>query len=202
MVAVVALVLASNGCGPVNTVNTVTDPKPLTAPPSLPVPSPLPPVESVTTTTTVVETPVPVPVVIPENSYAVEPVVELGTIEIPKIGLFHTVFQGVTLNNIDHGPSHWPGTALPGQAGNTVFAGHRVTRSRPFRHLDQLEPGDEVIFRINGLQSIYHVTGNLVVNPEDTWIADQTTEATGTLYACHPPGSAAYRYVVRLALVR
>ena len=39
-----------------------------------------------------------------------------------------------------------------------------------------------------------------MVSPDDTWIADQTPEPTGTLYACHPPGSAAYRYVVKLAL--
>ncbi len=198
MAATAALVLAANARG---AVKVVTEPQPLTAPPSLPVPTQLPPPETTVPTTTTVAT-LPAPAVIPENSYATEPVVELGTIEIPRIGLFHRVFQGVTLNNIDRGPSHWPGTALPGQRGNTVFAGHRVTNSRPFRHLDQLQEGDAVIFRIGGVQSTYRVTGSMVVQPEDVWIADQTTEFSGTLYACHPPGSAAYRYVVKLALVR
>ena len=159
---------------------------------------------STTTTTTVPEPAVesrPQPVGIPKDSYAPEPIVEYGTIEIPKIGLYHRTMQGVTLRNIDHGPSHWPGTAEPGQPGNTVFAGHRVTRTHPFRHMDQLEPGDEVIFTVGDVRSTYRVTGSLIVGPNDSWIANQTENATGTLYACHPPGSAAYRYVVRLELV-
>ena len=81
-----------------------------------------------------------------------------------------------------------------------MFAGHRVSNSRPFRDIDRLVEGDEVIFTVGGVRSLYLVTGNLVVEPNDTWIADQTEEATGTLYACHPPGSVAYRYVVKLKL--
>jgi sortase (surface protein transpeptidase) len=38
------------------------------------------------------------------------------------------------------------------------------------------------------------------VSPADTWIADQSPAYTGTLYACHPLGSQAERYVVRLEL--
>lgn len=140
------------------------------------------------------------PAFIPTDSYAEEPIVEIGTIEIPAIGVASPIYQGVTLRNIDLGPSHWPGTALPGQKGNTVFAGHRVTRTRPFRDLDALVAGDQVIFTVNGTRSVYRVTDSFVVQPEDTWIADQTPTATGTLYACHPPGSAAQRIVVRLAL--
>lgn len=129
------------------------------------------------------------------------PVVQIGTIEIPKIGLVHPVFEGNTLTQIDHGPSHWPGTALPGQAGNAVFAGHRVTHTRPFRHIDQLVAGDLVYFTIGGARTTYRVTESFVVTPKDTWIINQTPTPTATLFACHPPGSARYRYVVRLALV-
>lgn len=129
------------------------------------------------------------------------PVVQIGTIEIPKIGLVHPVFEGNTLTQIDHGPSHWPGTALPGQAGNAVFAGHRVTHTRPFRNIDRLVPGDVVHFTIGGARTTYRVTESFVVTPKDTWIINQTPTPTATLFACHPPGSARYRYVVRLALV-
>ena len=41
-----------------------------------------------------------------------------------------------------------------------------------------------------------------MVLPKDSWIADQTAAYTGTLYACHPVGSMAERYVVRLEMVR
>ena len=129
------------------------------------------------------------------------PVTRIGTMEIPKIGLVHEVFEGNTLTQIDHGPSHWPGSALPGRPGNAVFAGHRVTHSHPFRHIDRLQPGDRVHFTVHGVRSTYAVTGSQVVTPKDVWIIDPTPTATATLFACHPPGSARYRYVVRLALV-
>lgn len=143
----------------------------------------------------------PEPIAIPADSYAPEPVVEYGSIEIPKIGLVHQLYEGVTLNNIDKGPSHWPGTAIPGHPGNAVFAGHRVTHDHPFLRIDELAPGDQVIFHIFGVRSVYRVTNSMVVLPEDTWIANQTQQPTATLYACHPPGSAENRYVVQMALV-
>ncbi|MDP9071901.1 MAG: class E sortase [Actinomycetota bacterium] len=141
------------------------------------------------------------PIDIPSNPYASEKLVEIGTIEIPRIGLFHRVFHGVTLRSIDQGPAHWPGTAFPGQTGNSVFAGHRVTHSHPFRNLDQLVSGDRVIFHVGGVRSVYAVTGSEVVSPQAVHIANPTPTPTATLYACHPPGSARYRYVVHLALV-
>jgi sortase A len=147
-------------------------------------------------TSTTVRGPVPPPT----DPYAAEPIVEIGTIEIPKIGLVHRVFHGISLRNIDKGPSHWPGTAMPGETGNTVFAGHRVTHSHPFRHIDRLVAGDEVIFHIGGVRTVYLVTESFVVTPKRIDIADPTPTPTATLYACHPPGSARQRYVVRLAL--
>ena len=145
-------------------------------------------------------TSLPRPVRIPDDPYAPEPVVELGTIEIPRIGLTSALFHGVTLHNIDRGPSHWPGSAMPGQPGNAVVAGHRATNGEPFRRVDELAAGDLVVFSVGGVRSTYRVTDSMVVRPDDTWIADQSTATTATLYACHPPGSLAYRYVVRLVL--
>ncbi|HEX2849376.1 MAG TPA: class E sortase [Acidimicrobiales bacterium] len=165
-----------------------------------------------TTTTTVADTsttaapepaPAPVatkPVEAPRDPYADEPIRQIGTIEIPKIGLVHPVFEGISLRNIDQGPSHWPGTAMPGQPGNAVFAGHRVTHTHPFRNIDQLVPGDDVFFDIGGVRTHYVVTGHEVVTPKEVRIVDQTVGPTATLFACHPPHSASYRYVVHLSL--
>jgi sortase A len=140
------------------------------------------------------------PVSPPRDSYAAEPIVEIGTIEIPKIGLFHRIMHGISLRNIDQGPSHWPGTAMPGEPGNTVFAGHRVTHTHPFLRINELVPGDVVIFHIQGVKSTYTVTGSEVVYPDNLSIINPTETATGTLFACHPPHSAKQRYVVHLAL--
>lgn len=140
------------------------------------------------------------PVAVPANPRAPEPIQLIGTIEIPKIGLSHPIYHGITMRNIDLGPSHWPGTAFPGENGNAVFAGHRVTRTRPFRNIDQLVPGDKVFFTVNGVRSTYVVTGHEVVPPTAMRIVEQTPTPTATLFACHPPGSAKFRYVVHLAL--
>ena len=129
------------------------------------------------------------------------PLTRIGEIRIAKIGLVHAIYEGVTLDVVDHGPGHWPGSAVPGQLGNSVFAGHRVTHSHPFRNLDQLVPGDEVVFSTRHGEFIYRVTGQEIVSNKDTWIVKPTPEATLTLFACHPPGSAKQRIVVRGILI-
>jgi sortase A len=132
----------------------------------------------------------------------VDPLVEVGRIEIPRLALDRTIYEGVRLSTVDYGPGHWPGTALPGQLGNVVLAGHRVSHNADFRDLDQLAPGDEVIFTTKrDRRHVYHVVSTEVVGPEAIRIVDQTYARTATLFACHPPGSTAQRIVVHLELV-
>ena len=160
------------------------------------------PAPSSTTTTTTTAPPVlPVPVDPPADAYEDVPVVQVGTIEIPKIGLVHPVYEGIWLTVIDRGPGHWPGSAAPGAYGNSVLAGHRVTHSQPFRHIDQLVAGDEIIVTTEHGRFVYRMTGTEVVDPGGMHIVDQQPGHKITLFACHPPGSAAYRYVVYGELV-
>lgn len=151
-------------------------------------------------TTTTVPATLPQPIDAPADQHSTEPVVELGGISIPKIGLEQTMYEGIRLPTLDRGPGHWPGTALPGQAGNVVVAGHRTSHNADFRHLDQLAAGDEVIFTNGDSTSTYVVESVEIVGPDAMWIVDQTAEPTATLFACHPPGSVAERIVVHLAL--
>lgn len=124
-----------------------------------------------------------------------------GQIEIPKIGLVSTTYEGNTLDVIDHGPSHWPGTAMPGDVGNTVFAGHRVTHTHPFLNVDQLQPGDSVIFTTGAGRFAYAVDEIVIVTPNELWIVDQTPNPTFTLFGCHPKHQKTHRIVVRGHLV-
>jgi sortase A len=158
-----------------------------------------PPLLGLAPSTTLVPLPVPEPA--PTDPYAPEPEVLLGTIEIPRIGLVHPIYQGVSLTTIDRGPGHWPGTAMPGHLGNAVFAGHRVTHTHPFLQIDQLRMDDPVIFTVYGKRYVYEVTGNQVVTPEEVHIVEQTRAYTATLFGCHPPHSARFRFVVHLKLV-
>lgn len=137
----------------------------------------------------------PVPENIPPED-TVEPEVVIGAIHIPKIAVLQTIYRGVTLPTLDKGVGWWPGTALPGNVGNVVLGGHRVSKKKPFRNLDQLQPGDEIYLSTEQGDYVYLVDRVFIVNPTDVWIIDQTNEATLTLFACHPPGSTRERIVV------
>ena len=148
---------------------------------------------TIATTTTAATLPQPAP---PPDPNGPDPAMELGSIQIPKIGVDRPLWEGVTLKTLNRGPGHWPGTAMPGQVGNVVIGGHRVSHDKPFRNIDQLAAGDQIVMTFNGVASTYIVTGAQVVTPNDTWVINQTPEHTATLFACHPPGSTKFRYVV------
>src|SRR5438270_9391295 len=133
--------------------------------------------------------------------HPIVPHAAFGMIVIPKISLVHPIFEGIDETAIHWGPGHWPGSALPGQPGNSVFAGHRVTHTRPFLDIDLLVPGDPIIFHLATGTYTYEVTDHIIVFPQDTWIANQTPDATVTIFGCHPKHSARQRYVVRGRLI-
>jgi sortase A len=155
---------------------------------------------STTTTTTTTTVSLPVPIAPPSDARGAENNPQLGRIVIPKIGLDAELHEGIRLTTLDRGPGHWPGTAMPGQIGNVVVAGHRTSHGAEFRHLDALAPGDEVHFSTADGTFTYRVTGTQIVTPDALWIVDQTDTPTATLFACHPLGSTAKRIVVNLAL--
>jgi sortase A len=160
-----------------------------------------------TTATTLAPTPSPAPVDLPVpdaapvDPLAPTPGVVHGTLSLPTIGVTQPLGEGITLTAIDRGPSHWPGTAMPGQVGNVVVAGHRVTHTRPFFDLDRLAVGDPLVFTMNdGTTWTYLLTGVEIVGPDAMHIVDQSAEHTATLFGCHPKGSAAQRIVAHFRL--
>lgn len=148
-----------------------------------------------TTTAAAVTDTLPAPIA-PPPAGASEPLVQVGRIEIPAIGVDKPMYDGITLKTLNEGPGHWPGTAMPGKVGNSVIAGHRTSHNKDFRNIDKLQPGDEIIFTDDSGRYVYTVTRTEVVQPDAMWIVDQTTSATATLFACHPPGSTRERIVV------
>ena len=143
--------------------------------------------------------PLPTPAHIPFEDESPEPVVPLGSIAIPAIGIDRPMFEGIRLPTFDLGPGHWPGTAMPGQIGNVVVGGHRTESHADFGDLDLLQPGDEVIFTDNtGARFTYQVERTEIIDPFAAPIVYQTRENTATLFACHPKGTTDQRIVVRL----
>jgi sortase A len=134
----------------------------------------------------------------------------VGIIDIPKIGLSAAVVQGVNVDDLRQGPGHYPGTPLPGQAGNAAIAGHRTTYGAPFGDLDQLSKGDEIT--VQTLQGTFKYTVDrdpFAVDPDDSSVLDATKDparpgndqATLTLTTCNPRYSAAERLIVKASLV-
>lgn len=158
------------------------------------------PATTIIDATTTTEEPLPQPVNAPTDARADEPRVDLGTIEIPKINVTKPLLEGITLTTLDAGPGHWPGSAMPGKLGNVVVAGHRTSHDRPFRNLDKLAPGDEVIFTTADGRFVYKVVDTSIVTPDAMYIVSQTRAYTATLFACHPVGSTKERIVVHLQL--
>ena len=167
--------------------------------PVVPFTAPDPPI--VVPTPPVTEAPaLPDPEAAPADPYENVPIVAIGEMEIPKIGLVHTIYEGVSLTVVNHGPGHWPGTPTPGGYGNMVFAGHRTTYDHPFRNIDQLVEGDPILFRTDQGTFTYRVTRTEVVHWDDVWIVDQHPGRTLTIFTCHPIGSSAERLVVHAEL--
>ena len=185
---------------------------PTTAVPTTAVPTTVAPTTTTTkprpkpTTTTSAPTttlpPLPVPQAPPPEDGSTDPLMQLGSIEIPRLGLDRPMFEGIRLSTLDLGPGHWPGTALPGQLGNVVVAGHRVSHNQDFHDLDQLVPGDKVIFLTDSGRHVYRVVSTEIVNPDALRIVDQSYAPTATLFACHPPGSVSQRIVVHLEMAK
>lgn len=119
-----------------------------------------------------------------------------GIIRIPAIGLNQAVGEGVDREHLKLGPGHYPGTALPGQEGNVVISGHRTTYTHPFRDLDLLGPGDEILLDSAGATHIYRVSEILVVSADNVEPLRGTGDIRLTLTTCHPKGSARQRLVV------
>ncbi|MEP6851789.1 MAG: class E sortase [bacterium] len=148
---------------------------------------------------------------------------------IPALGKDYafTIVQGVNDADLEKGPGHYPGTAIPGQVGNFAVAGHRVGKGEPFLNLDQLGPGDAVVVQTARNWYVYDVlgdrkTGNLdrpgpqgvvgrqIVAPGDIAVIDpvpgrpgtKPTQVLMTMTTCHPKYSADRRMVVHALLAR
>ena len=147
-------------------------------------------------TTTTLAKQVSQPITPPTDTNATEPLIELGRLLIPAIGVDMVMYEGIRMPTLDRGPGHWPGTAMPGQAGNVVVAGHRTSKHKVFRNIDDLAAGDQIIFQDATGEYVYLVNRVEVVQPTDVWIINPTDTPTATLFACHPPGSTRQRIVV------
>jgi LPXTG-site transpeptidase (sortase) family protein len=79
---------------------------------------------------------------------------------MPSIGLDEIVVEGVGDGELNAGPGHLPGSAIPGAAGNAVISAHR---DRHFSTLGDLELGDTVYTETMSGRTTWIVTKRRVV---------------------------------------
>ena len=84
------------------------------------------PTTTVAPASTALEAPLKQPIDPPLDPRGHEDHVELGGIAIPKLGIDTPLLEGIRLTTLDNSPGHWPGSAMPGEVGNVVVAGHRT----------------------------------------------------------------------------
>jgi len=151
----------------------------------------------------VTEPALPEPVAPPSVVTRSEPLVSIGRIAVPKLYLDWEVYEGLADSTLDAGPSHWPGSAMPGELGNVVVIAHRVDLHHVFRHIDRLQPGDEITFTSStGNTVTYSVTGSKQVGRTDFSMLEQSEAFTATLFASDPPGTRNGWFVVTAELIR
>jgi len=136
----------------------------------------------------------------PATATGADPLV-LGRIEIPRIGVTAIVREGDDDSTLAIAVGHITGTARPGERGNMALAGHRDSF---FRALREIRHQDTIRIVTPTHSWEYAVDSTEVVNPEDTWVLDPTSDTVLSLVTCYPfnyIGHAPKRFIVRASLV-
>jgi sortase A len=126
----------------------------------------------------------------------------IGRLRMPKLHRSYVVVEGTSVGNLRKGPGHYPKTPLPGEHGTVAIAGHRTTYGAPFRTVDKLKRGNELVMDMPYGRFTYRVDKVQVVSPDALWITRKRKNEQLVLSACHPLYSAAKRIVVFSTLIR
>jgi sortase A len=103
---------------------------------------------------------------------------------------------GAGERSLKKGPGHYDSTVLPGQRGTVGMAGHRTTFLAPFRRLDRLSAGDQIVLTMPYGRFDYAVEKSVVVSPSNGTMLRPASYDRLVLTTCTPAFSAAKRLVV------
>lgn len=113
------------------------------------------------------------------------------SVSVPRLGLN----APISYHSLKRGPMVYY------QDRDTLaLAGHRTTYTKPFANIHKLRKGNLVIVKYNRHRNVYRVDGIRIIRAGQ--IRPLLRYRGLVMSACHPPGSAAYRYVVLARLVR
>jgi sortase A len=118
----------------------------------------------------------------PRTEVVIRHAAPVARLQIPKIGLDEIVLEGIDDDAMNGGPGHYPGSPLPGGAGNSIISAHR---DRHFRNLGQLSVGDTVVTQAGAKTTKWVIVKRKVVDKERPVLFPSKT-ATLTLTTCWP----------------
>ena len=125
----------------------------------------------------------------------------VGRLEIPRLGVAAIVREGDDEETLDRAVGFIPGTARPGEGGNTALAGHRDTFFRPLR---RIRAGDVIRLEAPPHTYRYRVEETRVVRPDEVSVLASRGSEELTLITCYPfrwVGPAPERFVVKATRV-
>ena len=131
---------------------------------------------------------------------APHPGAAIARLSIPRLDATLYVVEGDDNRDLKRGPGHLIGSAMPGQDGNCVIAGHRDTH---FRVLKNIQKGDEILLTRNGETWRYRVDEMSIVSPDNLSPLRPTHTPVLNLITCYPfqyLGSAPKRFIVHAQL--
>nr|WP_240982921.1 class E sortase [Streptomyces sp. S3(2020)] len=141
-----------------------------------------------------------------------EPGQGFALLHIPKLDVVVPIAEGVSNKKVlDRGMvGHYSEgalkTAMPSaKSGNFGLAGHRNTHGEPFRYINKLSKGDEIVVETQDDYFVYKMTSSLPVTaPSNTSVLDAIPKQGGfttagryiTLTTCTPEFTSKYRLIV------
>jgi sortase A len=146
------------------------------------------------------------------NPGAFEPGQGFALLHIPKLDVVVPIAEGVSNKKVlDKGMVGHYGeaplkTAMPdAKTGNFGLAGHRNTHGEPFRYINRLQPGDEIVVETQDTYYVYKTASMLpVTSPSNVAVLDPIPVGSGfaapgryiTLTTCTPEFTSKYRLIV------
>ncbi len=139
-----------------------------------------------------------------------EPTDKENTLEIPKLGIsVPLIFSEKATKKdfsklLDQGAVYFPGSVLPGEAGQTVILGHSAPAGWPkikhdwiFTRLDELTEEDEIFVYFNHRKYTFHMNGKFFLDRgEELPQALTSSDNVLVLISCWPPGQDLRRIAV------
>jgi sortase A len=107
-------------------------------------------------------------------------------LQIPAINVDAQIVPGDSWEQLKKGVGQHIGSANPGERGNLVLSAHDDVFGEIFRHLDQLQSGDEIIVYSGSQRYRYTVSQQRLVAPTQVDVMASTNEPSITLISCYP----------------